>query len=318
MNREHIDTRRREKYMISKARERRAVSFSSELSRRIGSIMSIATLKVVTIPPTMTIKGAAETMSRYRFRRLPVTDPGTNRLRGIVGSSDIVELFGGGDKSRLIREKYQGNFIAAMNESVREIMVTDVVTLSTTSSIVDAMLELLSSRVGGAVILDEEESVTGIVTERDFVHLLAEKTTGMRVEEHMSDRVITTTPGTSIEDAARIMCRNSFRRLPVVSEGRLIGLLTTRMLIDFIGSSRVFAKLVRNNTEEVLRTKVEEIMSTQVPTISGDADLGEAAAMIERTGRGTVCVVSDGELAGILTERDILEAVAGGVMGEGS
>ncbi|NOZ82583.1 MAG: CBS domain-containing protein, partial [Euryarchaeota archaeon] len=47
-------------------------------------------------------------------------------------------------------------------------------------------------------------------------------------------------------------------------------------------------------------------------------DLGEAAAMIESTGRGTVCVVRDGELAGILTERDILEAVAGGVAVEGA
>ncbi len=311
MNREHIDIRRREKYMISQARERRAVSFSSELSRRMGSVMSIATLRVVTIPPTMTIKGAAETMSRYRFRRLPVTDPGTNRLRGIVGSSDIVELLGGGEKSRLIRDKYQGNFIAAMNESVRELMVTDVVTLSTTSSIADAMHELLTSRVGGAVIVDDDHSVAGIVTERDFVHILAGKSTGMQVEEHMTERVITATPGTSLGDAARIMCRNSIRRLPVVSEGRLVGILTTRMLIDFIGSSRVFSRLIRNSVDEVLGTKVEEIMSTSVPTISATADLGEAAAMIERTGMGTVCVLGDGELAGILTERDILEAVGG-------
>ncbi|MFQ5800398.1 MAG: CBS domain-containing protein, partial [Candidatus Hydrothermarchaeales archaeon] len=55
---------------------------------RSGSIMGLATGDTVTVAPTSTIKSAIELMVTNRFRRLPVTDPGTGRLLGILGSSD--------------------------------------------------------------------------------------------------------------------------------------------------------------------------------------------------------------------------------------
>ncbi|WP_457554568.1 CBS domain-containing protein [Candidatus Pyrohabitans sp.] len=309
MQEEHVDVKRKEKYTISQARDRGSLDFSSHISNKTGSVMSIATTEVVTVPPTMTIKGAAETMTKYRFRRLPVTDPGTRKLLGIIGSSDIIDLLGGNQKTRLISEKYGGNFLAAINEAVHEIMVTDVVALPMSASIDEALQEILRSRIGGVVIVDDENRVKGIVTERDFVHLLADKRTGKLVEEYMTRKVITTTPGTTLGDAAKIMVRNSFRRLPVVSQGFLEGLLTTRMIIEFIGRNHIFEKIVRNRFDEVLKTRVSEIMSKNVPTVKEGTDLGEVARIIEDTGVGTVCVVEDSRLLGIITERDLLRAM---------
>ncbi len=309
MQEEHVDVKRKEKYTISQARDRGSLDFSSHISNKTGSVMSIATTEVVTVPPTMTIKGAAETMTKYRFRRLPVTDPGTRKLLGIIGSSDIIDLLGGNQKTRLISEKYGGNFLAAINEAVHEIMVTDVVALPMSASIDEALQEILRSRIGGVVIVDDENRVKGIVTERDFVHLLADKRTGKLVEEYMTRKVITTTPGTTLGDAAKIMVRNSFRRLPVVSQGFLEGLLTTRMIIEFIGRNHIFEKIVRNRFDEVLKTRVSEIMSKKVPTVKEGTDLGEVARIIEDTGVGTVCVVEDSRLLGIITERDLLRAM---------
>ncbi len=309
MQEEHVDVKRKEKYTISQARDRGSLDFSSHISNQTGSVMSIATTEVVTVPPTMTIKGAAETMTKYRFRRLPVTDPGTRKLLGIIGSSDIIDLLGGNQKTRLISEKYGGNFLAAINEAVHEIMVTDVVALPMSASIDEALQEILRSRIGGVVIVDDENRVKGIVTERDFVHLLADKRTGKLVEEYMTRKVITTTPGTTLGDATKIMVRNSFRRLPVVSQGFLEGLLTTRMIIEFIGRNHIFEKIVRNRFDEVLKTRVSEIMSKKVPTVKEGTDLGEVARIIEDTGVGTVCVVEDSRLLGIITERDLLRAM---------
>jgi CBS domain-containing protein len=311
MQEEHVDVKRKEKYTISQARDRGSLDFRSHISSKVGSIMSIATKEVVTVPPTMTIKGAAETMTKYRFRRLPVADPGTRKLLGIIGSSDIIDLLGGNEKTRLISEKYGGNFLAAINESVHEIMVNDVVTLPVSASIQDALEEILKSRIGGVVVVDDENRVRGIVTERDFVYLMADKKTGKRVEEYMTRRVITTTPGTTLGDAAKIMVRNSFRRLPVVSQGFLEGLLTTRMIIEYIGRNHIFEKIVKNRLEEVLKTRVSEIMSRDVPTVREGTDLGEVARIIEDTGVGTVCVVEDSRLLGIITERDLVRALVG-------
>jgi CBS domain-containing protein len=297
------------RYDIGRALNRGPLEFKTKLAEHEGSIMSLANREVVTIPPTMSIKGAADTMTRYRFRRLPVTDPGTNRLLGIIGSMDIIDFLGGGEKYQIIKKKYKGNFLAAINESVREIMVTDVLALETTATIKDALDLILGSRVGGLVIVNGENRVEGIVTERDFVFLLVEKVTGKKAEDYMTKRVVTASSRTTLGDAARIMVRNSFRRLPVVKEGSLVGMVTTRTIIEFIGRNDVFAKIVENRVDEVLKILVEEIMKREVSTVTKDRDLGEIAKIIEETGAGTVCIVENGRLIGILTERDIVRAM---------
>lgn len=298
-----------DKPSFTQARERGAVEFGTRIAER-ESIMSIAAKEVVTIPPTMTIKGAAETMTKYGFRRLPVADPGTNRLLGVVGSSDIIDFLGGGEKFQIIQKKYKGNFLAAINESVREIMVADVLTVGKDANIRDVLNLIIKTRIGGVVVVDRDKKVLGIITERDMAFLLADKLTGKKVEEYMTKKVVTASPKTTLGEAARIMTKNSFRRLPVVSDGKLVGMLTTRMIIDFIGRNNIFAKIVENRVDEVLKTKCEEIMKTRVATVTKDMDLGEAARVIKDEGVGTVCVVDNDKLAGILTERDLVLALA--------
>jgi CBS domain-containing protein len=279
--------------------------FKERVSGRDGSVMSLASTEVVTIPPTTSIKGALDTMARHRFRRLPVTDPGSGRLVGIVGSSDMMEFLGGGDKFGLVTGRHRGNLLAAINDSVRRIMVTDVLTLDAQGSVRDVLDLLLASRVGGVVILGREREVEAIVTERDFVPLLAGLDTGVRVEDHMTRDVITVTPGTTLRDAARIMVEKSFRRLPVVSQGSLVGMVTTRTFIDFLGKNRIFE--MTKDINQALETRVEAVMEQEFLTLSRDADLGEAARNLEERGRGTACVLEDGALVGILTERNLIE-----------
>lgn len=301
---------RREKFTVSQARDRGSLHFDSKVVEKEGSVMSIAQRNVVTVPPTMTIKEAAETMAKHRFRRLPVTDPGTKRLLGIIGSSDIIDFLGGGEKARLVQEKHRGNFIAAVNDSVREIMVTDVLALGSEDDISEAISTMLESGVGGIVIVDDDCRVEGIVTERDFVYLIAGKTTGKKAADYMTKRVVTAGPEMTLGEATRAMVRYSFRRLPVVEGTELVGMVTTRDIIHFIGSNHIFTKAKSGMLEGVLETPVKEIMKREVSTVTADTDLGEVARIIEETGRGTVCIMGGQGLEGILTERDIMRSLA--------
>ncbi len=81
--------------------------------------MAIATRDVISIPPTQSIIGAVEIMTKCGFRRLPVTDAGTRKLRGIITSGDVINFMGGGDKYKLVQVRHGGNLLAAVNESVR-------------------------------------------------------------------------------------------------------------------------------------------------------------------------------------------------------
>ena len=120
---------------LRKSMNRGSVEHETKVHDKQGEIMKIATADVISIPPSKSIKDTAKVMMEHQFRRLPITDPGSGKVLGIVTVMDILDFFGGGNKFNIIEKKYQDNFLAAINEPVREIMSRDVICLSDKSSI---------------------------------------------------------------------------------------------------------------------------------------------------------------------------------------
>ncbi len=283
--------------------DRGAREFKTRKPKYKGGVMGIARKDVVTVPPTISIKGAAETMTSYKTRRLPITHPGTGKLEGIVISRDIINFLGGGEKHRIISEKFQGNLFAAVNNSVRDIMSREVFTLKVSASIGDVIYEMKEKDVGGFPILDNE-IVVGMVEEKDIVRQIAGTVTGQLVKDLMTDDVITITPGTTIKDTCRFMIANDIRRLPVVQEDRLIGLITTTDILKYFASNEMFKKMKGDPLSE----RINEIMikTKDLVTIPPMEDVGKAALFMREEDVGCILVVDAG-LVGIITERDILE-----------
>jgi CBS domain-containing protein len=289
--------------------DRGSLDFKSKLSEHEGDIMSVAKRDVVQIPPTMTIMGAVKTMVKYRFRRLPVSDPGTNRLKGIVTVMDVVNFLGGGDKAQIIENKHRGNLLSAINEEISSIMEEDVITLHKGASIGDAIKLMLSGNVSGFPIVNDGGKVIGIVSERDFVSLVAKIITGKSVADVMSRDVVTVRPDTKIEEAARVMVANDFRRVPIVHEGVMTGVVTTSDIVNYLGSGEVFEKLVTGNMHEALGVPIKAIAREAPITVEPDLDLGEAADLMIARDVNVLPVIVDGTLTGIITERDFLSAI---------
>jgi CBS domain-containing protein len=278
---------------------------------KTGSIMSLATKDVVTISPTSTIKSAVELMVRKGFRRLPVTDSGSGRLQGVLGSSDIVDLIGGDKKYQFITKAHSGNFLSAINDSVRRVMNTDVLVVNKRASGREGLELLLSKNRGGLVVVNKDNLINGIITERDFLNIALSQAEDKNVSNLMTPNVIYATPGTTLGDAAKIMIRNSFRRLPILFEDKLVGMVTTRTLLNFVGENGVFQKMVKNDIKEILKTRLSEVMSHKAAIVEGRADLKTAIQLMITTREGTVCVIDKGKLKGILTERDVVKSIGG-------
>jgi len=289
--------------------DRGSLDFKSKLSQHEGDIMMVAKRDVVQIPPTMTIMGAVKTMVKYRFRRLPVSDPGTNRLMGIVTVMDVVNFLGGGDKAQIIENKHRGNLLSAINEEISSIMEEDVITLREGDSIDDVIKMMLLGNLSGFPVVNDESKVIGIVSERDFIGLVANIITGKRVADFMSRDVVSVRPDTKVEDAARVMISNDFRRLPIVHEGVMTGVVTTSDIINYLGSGEVFEKLVTGNMHEALGVPIKVIAREAPVTVEPDLDLGEAADLMIARDVSVLPVVVDGALSGIITERDFLSAL---------
>jgi len=289
--------------------DRGSLDFKSKLSQHEGDIMMVAKRDVVQIPPTMTIMGAVKTMVSYRFRRLPVSDPGTNRLVGIVTVMDVVNFLGGGDKVQIIENKHKGNFLSAINEEISSIMEEDVITLHEEDSIEYAIEMMLQGKVGGFPIVSDDSKVIGIVSERDFVGLVANVITGEKVGDFMSRDVVTAKPEATVEDAARVMVSNDFRRIPIVHEGVMIGVVTTSDIVQYVASGEVFDKLVTGNMHEALGVPIKIIAREPPITVDPDLDLGEAADLMIARDVSVLPVVVEGALSGIITEKDFLNAL---------
>lgn len=286
------------------------VNLKAKISEHEGDIMTVATKDVVTIPPTTTIMGAIKTMTSKGFRRVPVTDAGTNRLEGVVTSVDIIDFLGGGNKSLLVEKRFKGNFLAAINADVREIMRHDVSNLMEDANISDALTMMNEDKTGGLTILSKDGRVRAICTEKDFVKLVAGIHANKSVGEYMSKEVKTAPADTTIIDATKIMISEGFRRLPVVKDSILIGVVTASDIMNFIGSGDAFNKLVTGNIHEAFDSPVSLLTSKDVIWASSDLDIGEAAKIMIRNNVGSIPIIDDGILCGIFTERDIVRSIS--------
>jgi len=277
--------------------------------KREGDVLSVAKSPVVTMAPTTPIYDAMKTMVKAGFRRMPIAEPATKRLLGIVTATDIVDFLGGGTKFQIIQRKYDGNFFKAINEPIKSIMTHDVTYVYTTSTISQALEIMKNHRIGGLPVVDMDKRVQAILTERDMISVFAGTISGVKVVNVMSLKVVTATPSMSIYEAERTMIEKGFRRLPIVVDGKVVGMATARSVLRFFGSGEVFKHLRSGTMAQVLQTSVLEAASKDVDFISPDADVGEAAEIMRRKDVGSVLVSKDERLVGIVTERDFFKLI---------
>jgi CBS domain-containing protein len=129
--------------------------------------------------------------------------------------------------------------------TVKEIMTKEVVTIDPNKTVFDAA-ELMSSKGVGCVIVVIKAFPVGIITERDIVRRIVAKRSSpdVKVTEVMTKTVITVNPDTSLKEAARTMSTNKIRRLPVLENNKLVGIVVAS---DFVRNAGK-----KTTTEEIL------------------------------------------------------------------
>ena len=285
------------------------VSLKTSSRKRKGEILHVAKTSVVTMAPTTLVYDAIQMMAKEGFRRIPIADAGTKFLEGIVTATDIVNYLGGGEKFKIIQQRFSGNLFKAINEPIRLIMTKNVVSVKTSAKVGEAIRLMKENNVGGLPVVDEKNRVRGIITERDIAGLFADKISGVRVAQLMSEKVITALPTTTIFEVEKTMTAQGFRRLPIISDNKVIGIITAMDIIRFFGSGEVFKYLRSGTIMQVLNTPALEIATKEVVTIKPSADVGQAAKIMRSKNIGAIPVVENDRLVGIITERDFFKII---------
>jgi len=127
----------------------------------------------------------------------------------------------------------------------------------------------------------------------------------MLVGERMTPNPITTTPNTPVPDALDLMRSKKIRRLPVLDRhGRLVGIVTEKDLL-YASPSPVTSLSAWELTYLLSKLTVDKVMTRDVITVTEDTPLEEAARILADNKIGSLPVMRDGQLVGIITETDI-------------
>jgi len=142
----------------------------------------------------------------------------------------------------------------------------------------------------------------------------------MVVRDAMTKDPFTIDPQAPLGTAFDMMRTKQLRHLPVVDgAGQLVGIITDRDLRHAAFAPAISEYLSATGQEQLRQLgesledlRVDSVMTWEVFTTHLDAPLGHAALIMSERRIGSLPVVADGRLVGILTERDVLEAVARG------
>ncbi|NLK96990.1 CBS and ACT domain-containing protein [Defluviitalea saccharophila] len=130
----------------------------------------------------------------------------------------------------------------------------------------------------------------------------------MYVKNRMNTNVITITEDASISKAFKLMMEHGFSQLPVVRDGILVGLVTEKVLTE-VSPSKATSLSVYEINYLLSKTKVKDIMLTEVITVDPDMLIEEAAVLLRSNDIGSLpVVIENNELVGILTRTDLFDA----------
>ncbi len=110
---------------------------------------------------------------------------------------------------------------------VKDVMTKTVINIESNKTVIEAAALMAENDVGNLIVMDDNIPI-GIVTERDFVRrvLAQDKPSQTRISEVMSTPLKVIDPDAPLKEAARRMVRKKIRRLAVISDNKLVGIIT--------------------------------------------------------------------------------------------
>jgi PAS domain S-box-containing protein len=181
---------------------------------------------------------------------------------------------------------------------VNQVMIQDVATISSYESVAVAAMIMHQKNISCIVALDNGK-VIGILTETDLLEKTVAKekdTRRIKVAEIMSSPVKTMSSESSVLDASEFMQAQHIKRLPLMENEKLVGIVTQTDLTRVITSYGMWRD-------------VTEIMSRDVSTIQKNASVAKAAEVMAMRNISSIIVMDGEHFTGVLTERDLLKRV---------
>jgi len=111
----------------------------------------------------------------------------------------------------------------------KDIMTRDVITVNPTMTVKSLAMMLIKNQISGAPVADKAGKIVGVVSESDIV---AKR--GKDVKSIMSKKIISVGEQTPVEEIARMMTTHHIKRLPVMNDGKVVGIVSRADIVSAI------------------------------------------------------------------------------------
>ncbi|MHC4478547.1 MAG: CBS domain-containing protein [Planctomycetota bacterium] len=120
--------------------------------------------------------------------------------------------------------------------SPKDIMTTHLITVKRDTPILDAMELLAAYNVSGLPVIDDENNLIGVLSEKDVIALINAQsdTEQQTVADFMTQPALCFEVDESLNDVCDFLKKNVFRRVPITSKGKLAGIISIRDVVEFI------------------------------------------------------------------------------------
>jgi len=198
----------------------------------------------------------------------------------------------------------------ASNLLARDVMVCGITSVECDAPLVEAASLMLQKKITGLPVV-HQESLIGMLSDKDLLRNFSEVTyLPGKVEDYMTDKIVTFDVEDRFADISRYLSGSSFRRVPILREQKLAGMITRSDLI------RAFLKKTKTQLPSHPGLKEDELiaehaMKCGLLTLRPEASLIEAMDIIANHHITGIPIVSSTlELLGIITEKDLLMAIS--------
>ena len=239
--------------------------------------------------------------------RLTVVDS-SRRVRGVLSGLGLLEVLAG-IKADGIKKRSGKGLESLLRQPVRLFVNEYLHKLSDEIPIRGLISYMVENKVGHVVLVDQTNILRGVVTEGCILSRIPRSSYPGRVSDIMTPKVHTVGAGQSLLDATKMMSIHKIRRLPIVDEKRVSGILTVTNLLRHIATSEYPIKAVLSR-EEIGGYLLDSVASAQPEKVPLPGPEAQVCDIIEQfVGPRSVAlpiIDSKGDIVGIVSPRDVL------------
>ena len=255
-------------------------------------VSELMTKEVISVDKDVNLKHVLSLMKKYQITKIPVLE--NKKLIGMVTDNIIAYKLGS------IRKKgVPASRLHASSVTDKEIECVSP----------DTDIKMILEKVGkpGPTMLCvvENENLVGVLTKADLLHLV---TSNKQVREIMNRKIITISSDDRVIHARRIMIDQNLARLPVINQGKLVGIISDNEIAFALAEVKGSFPLGRqkHQLDELL---VGDVMKTPVIWTEPNMTAKETAILMSKSNAGALPLLENGKLVGIISRTDLLKTI---------